>query len=190
MRIIVASKNEEKIEEFRSLLSEYEIVSLNDIGWNQEIIEDGQSFFENAKIKAHTISEAFPSDYVLADDSGLVIDILEGRPGVLSARYAGDHDDDANIEKVLYQLRGTHNRSAHFTTSLVLSKQGERDITAVGKVNGHITKDRFGENGMGYDPIFYANELEKTFGNSTLEEKNSVSHRARAIKNLKQKLNA
>ncbi len=193
-KIILASNNKHKVKEFREMLPEYEILPLEDIGYYDDIVEDGETFLDNALIKAKAVvsflnSKDFKEDViVVADDSGLCINALGGAPGVHSARYAGDHTVEANRQKVLNELKDKQDRSAYFITVLaVMNLDGEYKFVE-GKTFGDITPDVRGYAGFAYDPIFYSYELGKTFGEATAEEKNSVSHRARAIIELKKVL--
>ncbi|EHN58884.1 RdgB/HAM1 family non-canonical purine NTP pyrophosphatase [Oenococcus kitaharae] len=185
-KIILASKNAGKTEEIQSLLGDqFQIVDLNHLNKVPEINETGRSFKENAQIKARAVAQAYPNNFVMAEDTGLVIDALDGRPGIYSARYAGDHDDKANIQKVLTELEGVpaEKRTAHFTTVIVLIGLA-KEIVAQGHSQGLILDHEEGKDGFGYDPIFFSTELHKTFGQATTAEKNTVSHRARALKDL------
>ncbi|MFT8470316.1 MAG: RdgB/HAM1 family non-canonical purine NTP pyrophosphatase [Oenococcus sp.] len=185
-KIILASKNAGKTEEIQSLLGDqFQIVDLNHLNKVPEINETGRSFKENAQIKARAVAQAYPNNFVMAEDTGLVIDALDGRPGIYSARYAGDHDDKANIQKVLTELEGVpaEKRTAHFTTVIVLIGLA-KEIVAQGHSQGLILDHEEGKDGFGYDPIFFSTELHKTFGQTTTAEKNTVSHRARALKDL------
>ncbi|MCV3296866.1 RdgB/HAM1 family non-canonical purine NTP pyrophosphatase [Oenococcus kitaharae] len=185
-KIILASKNAGKTEEIQSLLGDqFQIVDLNHLNKVPEINETGRSFKENAQIKARAVAQAYPNNFVMAEDTGLVIDALDGRPGIYSARYAGDHDDKANIQKVLTELEGVpaEKRTAHFTTVIVLIGLA-KEIVAQGHSQGLILDHEEGKDGFGYDPIFFSTELHKTFGQATKAEKNTVSHRARALKDL------
>ena len=158
-----------------------EIVSQQELGIDVDVEETGDTFVKNALIKARAV--AMVCDYpILADDSGICVEALGGAPGVRSARYAGDNaTDEDRINKLLTELGDNENRRAKFVTSVAF-------ITAEGEVKGTITKEPKGENGFGYDPIFLADELGKTFAESSDEEKNSISHRGRALKNLYDKL--
>ncbi len=191
MDIIIASTNKGKLKEFNNRLSKFNInlLSLDDLKYDKEIIEDKETFHENALIKAKTIYDEFKIP-TIADDSGLCVEYLDNRPGVYSARYAGaDKDFDANIDKVLEELGDTEKRAAYFITSLVFYN-GEDDIRYYeGKVNGEILKERVGSKGFGYDPIFYLKYLDKTMAEITLEEKNKISHRAIAMNKLVGDLN-
>ncbi len=187
-KLIVASANKGKIREIKELLGDrYEIVSMSDAGINIDVEETGSTFEENAVIKAKAIF-ALCGCPVISDDSGLVADALNGEPGVYSARYAGnEHDDEKNNQKLLNKLKDKTDRSARFVSAVVFY-DGKRLVTAEGRVEGKILTEKKGENGFGYDPLFYSAELKKTFGEASAEEKNSVSHRARAFKSLMEKL--
>lgn len=190
MKVIAATKNKGKIREMQEILSplEIEIVSQQEMGINVDVEETGDTFERNALIKARAV--AMVCDYpVLADDSGICVEALDGAPGVHSARYAGEDATDADrVMKLLRELGDCENRNAKFVTAVAFIFPDGRELTACGEVLGHIIKSPEGENGFGYDPIFFSNELGKTFAKSTDEEKNSVSHRGRALKNLYEKL--
>lgn len=186
MRVIAATKNKGKIREISEILGELgiEVISQVDAGIDVEVLETGKTFLENARIKAQAVA-LLCDDAVLADDSGLCVDALGGAPGIYSARYAGeDATDRDKIEKLLGELGEEINREAHFETAVSFILPDGREISASGTVPGRITKEPSGEGGFGYDPIFFSDELGKTFGDASDEEKNSVSHRARAIKAL------
>lgn len=181
MEILVATHNLHKKEEIQQILgSDYFVLSLTDYDLNEEIIEDGHSFAENALIKAKYCFEKTgkPS---LGDDSGLVVEALDGRPGIYSARYAGDHDFKKNIEKVLDEMKDETNRRAYFITVLCLvDASGEHYFE--GRVYGNLTKEVFGEGGFGYDPIFMPDDHNTTFAEMPVSEKNKISHRSKALK--------
>lgn len=188
--IVLASNNKNKIREFREIFSDYNILSLNDIGFNAEIEETGETFLENSFIKAKTIHLFLKDknlDYdVVSDDSGLCVEALNGAPGVYSARYAGIHGNDAeNIKKLLKELEGKDNRKAYFICSIVLYKSNGKYYDVEGKTYGTITNEKIGDDSFGYDPVFLSDDLGKTFGQASADEKNKVSHRGRAIKQLK-----
>ena len=194
MKIVLASRNKKKKIELQTLLSEYiegiEILSLDDVGIYGEIEEDGVTFEENALIKARVAAE---SGYIgVGDDSGLEVDSLDGAPGVYSARYAGGHgDDEANNACLLKNLEGKTDRSARFVSCIACVFPPRYNIEAFtvrGKVEGEILYERRGEGGFGYDPLFYYAPFDKTLAEVTQEEKNSVSHRANAIKLFAEKL--
>ncbi|MBR3249529.1 MAG: RdgB/HAM1 family non-canonical purine NTP pyrophosphatase [Clostridia bacterium] len=186
--IVIASNNEHKLKEFKEILTEYNIVTLNDISYYDDIEETGTTFEENALIKAQTIHKYLKSrglDYiVIADDSGLCVESLNGAPGVYSARYAGGHgDNEANRSKLQQDLIGKE-RDAYFICTIVVVYTNGEHKTFEGKTFGKITEEELGKKDFGYDCIFYSNDLNKTFGEATEEEKNSVSHRGRAIKEM------
>lgn len=188
--IVLASNNKNKIKEFKEIFSDYNILSLNDIGFNDEIEETGETFLENAVIKAKTIhlflkEKNFVYD-VVSDDSGLCVEALNGAPGVYSARYAGIHgNDNENIKKLLKELEGKDNRKAYFICSIVLYKSDGKYYDVEGKSYGIITNEKIGDDSFGYDPVFLSDDLGKTFGEASADEKNKVSHRGRAIDELK-----
>jgi XTP/dITP diphosphohydrolase len=189
MTLAIATNNKNKLREIRRILggSFDKLMSLEDLGINVEIEETGTTFEENALIKARAIAKlsGLPS---LADDSGLSVDALDGAPGVYSARYAGEeHDDKKNNALLLKNLQGKP-RTAHFCSTVALCRPDGSFVTAQGRVDGEITFEPRGENGFGYDPLFYSFELEKTFAQASEDEKNSVSHRSRALHSLLEKL--
>ena len=191
--IIVASNNEHKLKEFKEILSNYDVLSLNDIKYFDDIVEDGTTFDENALIKAKTIHEYLKDkdidySFIISDDSGLCVDSLNGAPGIYSARYAGNHDSQANRNKLLSELDGK-NRSAYFCCSIVVYFHDNEYKIFNGKTYGEITTEEIGNKGFGYDCIFFSNDLGKTFGESSDEEKNSVSHRGRAINEMLKYIN-
>ncbi|MDF7636684.1 XTP/dITP diphosphatase [Leuconostocaceae bacterium ESL0958] len=185
--LIIASANAHKVAEMKAslaaVLPDYEILSLADLTERPTIVEDGQTFAENAQIKAAALAQAYPEALVLADDSGLMVDALDGAPGVYSARYAGDHDDDKNNQKLLAELakQPDCDRRAHFVTVLVLTQAGRQPLQVTGQVTGTITELAVGEQRFGYDPLFYLPEQGKTFAQMTATEKNQFSHRGRAL---------
>ena len=186
--IVIASNNKHKLKEFKEILTNYNIITLNDIGYFEDIEETGKTFEENALIKAETIHNYLKisgKDYiVIADDSGLCVDSLDGAPGVYSARYAGTHgDNQANRDKLQSNLEGK-DRTAYFICTIVVYYPDGNHKTFVGKTFGEISKEELGRKDFGYDCIFYSKDLKKTFGQASEEEKNSVSHRARAIQEM------
>lgn len=185
--LVLASGNKGKIAEIGEMLPEFSVIGYKDAGLDFEIEETGATFYENALIKAKAVSEALGLP-ALADDSGLCVNALSGAPGIFSARYAGDGNDEHNIDKLLKELDGVKDRSAKFVCSLVLYYPDGKIISAEGETNGEILFERAGKNGFGYDPIFYSADLKKSLGEASSKEKNSVSHRSRALKNLKEKL--
>ncbi len=183
MKVVVATKNKGKIREISEILSTLgiEVVSLDDIGIDAEIEETGETFEENARIKAEAIS-LLTNEAVLADDSGLSVDFLGGAPGVYSARYAGEGATDKDrINKLLSEMEGIEERDAHFECAIVLKFPSGEEIVSKGKAYGRILLEPIGDGGFGYDPVFFSKELGKSFGEATEEEKNRVSHRAKAL---------
>ena len=182
--IVIATKNKGKSEEIREMLKDHpvRIMDLNDFGPTPTPVEDADSFEDNAYLKAHFYARilGFPA---LADDSGLSVDALDGRPGVHSARYAGeDADDAARVEKLLSEMEGKTDRKAAFHCALVLAVPTGPGLTWVAECEGEILHEPKGENGFGYDPVFYYPTLEKTFAELTREEKSKVSHRGKALR--------
>ena len=190
--IILASNNQHKIEEIKEMFLGYEVLSLKDIGFNDDIIEDGVTFFDNALIKANAvldfIKEKKYDAYIIADDSGLCVDALDGAPGVFSARYAGNHNDKANRDKLLMELENAQSRDAHYECDVVLMLPNGEYKNFVGRCYGRITDKEIGDNEFGYNRIFYSLDLQKTFGEASISERNSVSHRGRAISQVKEYL--
>ena len=186
--LILATRNEGKISEFRELLSgfEVEIRSLNDFGPIPAVEEDGETFEENAYKKAHFTAKVlgFPA---LADDSGLVVPALGGEPGVRSARYGGDEANDLrNNLKLLKAMEGVTNRMAVFQCVIAIAVPRGPALIYEGKCEGEITDKMLGDQGFGYDPLFFYPALKKTFGQMSIEEKNRVSHRGKAMAELRQ----
>lgn len=191
---IIATHNPGKVKEHKEILEPrgYDVKSLAEIGFTEEIEETGHTFEENAIMKAEAVAKAV-NKMVIADDSGLSIDNLGGRPGVYSARYAGEQkDDQANIEKVLSELKGIEKeqRTARFRCALAVSIPGEETKTVEGHVEGYIAEEPRGEYGFGYDPIFIVKDKDKTMAELTSDEKNKISHRADALKKLSKLLEA
>lgn len=190
MKIIAATKNANKIKEISKVLSPlgFEVISQTDAGIDIDVEETGDTFEKNALIKARAVS-LICDECVLADDSGLCVEALDGRPGVLSARYAGERASDAHkIIKLLGELDGRENRDAKFVTCMAFIFPDGTEIVTQGEVYGRITNEPMGDNGFGYDPVFFSTELNKTFAQASMEEKNSVSHRSRALNALYEKL--
>ena len=183
-RLVLASNNKHKVAEIKAILSDYEVLTLNDVGIDVDVEETGTTFSENAYIKAKTIYDMIGMA-TIADDSGLMIEALGGAPGVYSARYAGEHGNDhANNLKVLRELDGVEMRDAKFVSAIVMIDSDGAKYSVIGETKGKILLDYDGEGGFGYDPIFYSYELNKSFGRATPEEKNSVRHRRIALDNL------
>ncbi len=187
MKYIVATNNQHKLKEIKEILgTKIDIVSLSDINLSVDVEETGTTFLENSLIKARTIC-ALSGLPTLADDTGLMVDALNGEPGVYSARYAGiEHNDKANREKLLERMKNVEykNRTASFHTVISIVYPNGKEITAEGSVNGHILFEEVGSGGFGYDSIFYADEIGKSFAEASDEEKNSISHRGRALRNI------
>ena len=184
MKLAIATNNQHKLQEIRAILGDSfeELLSLKDLGIDVDVEETGTTLEENALIKAHAIL-ALSGIATLADDTGLMVDALNGAPGVYSARYAGqEHDDAKNRALLLKNLDGVKDRSAHFATVIALCYPDGKTLTASGRVNGEILLSERGTEGFGYDSLFFSTELGKTFAEATQAEKNSVSHRGRALR--------
>ena len=186
--IIIATKNAGKVKDFETLFSPkgFKVKSLLDFPEIEDVEETGVTFAENATLKAEAISSALNKP-VIADDSGLAIDALNGEPGVYSARYAGENkDDNANIEKVLQKLNDVpfEKRTARFHCALAIAVPGKRTEIVEGTCEGHILEEKRGENGFGYDPIFFVEKWRCSMAELTKEQKNQISHRANALKRV------
>lgn len=192
MKLVLASRNRKKLTELETLLREeipdVELLSLDDVGISGEIEENGESFSENALIKARVAAR---SGYIgVGDDSGLTVDALDGAPGIYSARYAAvcrygsDHDDASNNACLLEKLKDLpdERRKAAFVTAIGCVFPDGREFTVEGRAEGKILRDERGDRGFGYDPLFYYEPLDKTFAELTPDEKNAISHRGRAIR--------
>lgn len=190
MKLLVATNNQGKLKEFNKILGELgiECVSLRDMGITADVEETGSTFLENALLKAKEIYKIAKIP-TISDDSGLMVDALGGEPGVYSARYAGEpSDDQKNMDKLLAKLKDEPTRTARFK-SVIAAVFSEDDIlVSEGECEGVIIDEKRGDNGFGYDPIFYVESMGKTFSEMTDAEKNSLSHRGNAIRNLKEKL--
>ncbi len=178
--LLVATHNVHKKEEIQQMLQgQFQVKSLSDFELLEEIVEDGSTFHENAKIKGEFcyLATGIPS---LGDDSGLVVEALEGRPGIFSARYASNHDFKLNIEKVLEELKGEKNRKAYFVTVLCyFTENGPKYYE--GRVYGTLLEENKGVQGFGYDPIFVPDGFDQTFAQMDPSEKNKISHRRVAL---------
>ncbi|AGK71588.1 deoxyribonucleotide triphosphate pyrophosphatase/uncharacterised domain fusion protein [Streptococcus cristatus] len=187
--LLIATRNEGKTAEFRKLFGKlgYEVENLNDYPDLPEVAETGMTFEENARLKAETISK-LTGKMVLADDSGLQVDVLGGLPGVWSARFAGvGATDDENNIKLLHELAmvfDIKDRSAHFHTTLVVASPDKESLVVEADWPGYIAHEPKGENGFGYDPLFLVGETGKTSAELTIDEKNAQSHRAQAVQKL------
>ena len=192
MEIVLATNNAHKLQEMRAILGGHfdKLYSLADLGLNVDVEETGSTLEENSYIKAKAICD-LTGKIALADDTGLMVDALDGAPGVYSARYAGEeHDDAKNRALLLSNLLGTPDRSAHFATVITICYPSGDVLTAEGRVDGYIATEEHGDHGFGYDSLFFCPELGKTFAEASAEEKNSVSHRGRALRNTVAKLEA
>ncbi len=186
--LVLATNNKNKVKEFREILKDFpiEIKSLNDFGPIPEVVEDGKSFDDNAYKKAFHTAKVLGLP-AIADDSGLEVEALDGAPGVYSARYSGpDATDDLNCKKLLQELEGETNRKANFTCVISIATPGGPALTYESKCFGTILEEKRGENGFGYDPLFFYEELGKTFAELDGEEKNRVSHRGKALAEIKE----
>ena len=185
--IVLATTNANKVKEFKEMVKDFpvEIRSLADFGPIPEVIEDGETFDDNAYKKAHQTARVLGLPCI-ADDSGLVVEALDGAPGVYSARYAGeDATDDQNCEKLLGAMAGKDNRKAAFQCVLSIAVPSGPALTYEGRCEGVILEEKRGNSGFGYDPVFYHEGLGKTFAEAGMEEKNQVSHRGLAMAELK-----
>ena len=181
--IVLATSNKNKLKEIQEILKDYPVAikSLSDFGPMPEAVEDGETFDDNAYKKALHYAKVLGVP-CLADDSGLVVDALDGRPGVYSARYSGPEATDwKNCEKLLGEMEGQTNRSAHFVCVLSLATPAGPALTWEGRCNGELIAERRGEAGFGYDPIFFSPDLGKTFAEASMAEKSAISHRGRAL---------
>lgn len=194
MKIILATNNEHKLSEIRSIFDkDIEVLSMKDVGIDTDIEENGETIFENSRIKAVYVTtelkkKNFPFPYtVISDDTGLMVEALNGEPGVYSARYAGGegHDSEANMQLLLKKLNGCENRKAHFSTIITLIEEKASFLSHMmffeGKVDGTILKEKHGTEGFGYDPIFQPDGYDCSFAELGIDIKNKISHRAIAI---------
>lgn len=188
--IVLSTDNINKLREIREILEDLDIkiYGKSDIeSLNFEVIEDGDTLYDNALKKASAMAERV--DYaVLADDTGLFVKALDGEPGVHSARYASEHDDKKNREKLLNNLKDKEDRSAYFKTEIILIDEDKNIIPIEGVCPGKISLEERGDNGFGYDSIFIPDGFDKTFAEMSHEEKNQISHRSKALKNLRDKI--
>ena len=193
--VIVATKNNHKVKEMAAILKGFdlELVTMTDYGIDIDIVEDGSTFEENALIKARTVAK-LSGKCAIADDSGLSVDALFGKPGIYSARYAStdgkDASDKDNIDKLLEDMKDIpmEKRTGRFVSAIAFVFPDGKEICTLGTCEGHITREIIGNGGFGYDPVFYCTELCKTYGEMTAEEKNSISHRGRALNIFARKL--
>lgn len=190
MKLIIASNNAHKVTEIKAILGDYyeQILSLRDAGIEIDVEEDADTFEGNALKKASEIFDAVDADAVLSDDSGLEVDALGGAPGVYSARYAGEgHDDAANNAKILENMKDVadEKRSCRFVSAVALVRKDKQPIVVRGTVEGMLLHAPQGENGFGYDPLFFYEPFNKSFAELTADEKNTVSHRKNALEALR-----
>jgi XTP/dITP diphosphohydrolase len=186
MKIILATFNKHKVYEISQLIgsTDIELLSLEDICYDEEIIEDGKSFIENALIKAETIYNKYKIP-TLADDSGICIDALDGEPGIHSARFAGENTSSTNKNRIIIDLlKGKENRNAHYTCALAYIDEKEKFIVEK-YCHGEIIDKEKGEEGFGYDPIFFIEAYNKTLAEIPIDEKNKISHRGQAFREFK-----
>lgn len=188
--LLIATTNQGKLREFKQLFHSFDLDlhSLNDFPDAPDVEETGSTFTENARLKAETLAKKYGMP-TLSDDSGLMVDALDGAPGVYSARYAGEaKDDQANIEKLLRELKDTPDdaRTASFVCVLALAIPGKPTRYLEGQLPGVITQAPKGDHGFGYDPIFYVSEFDQTLAELSNEQKNAISHRAKAMEKLQQ----
>jgi len=193
-RLLIATNNQGKVREIKKILDGVygEILSLKDAGIDVEVVEDGDSFYENARKKAVAISKLVDCD-VLADDSGLCVDALGGAPGIYSARFAGEGaTDEDNNKKLIGLIKKVpqDNRQAKFVCAMVMAREGSELLHVEGEVYGEILTKPRGEGGFGYDPLFYVERYCNTFGELDADVKNKISHRARALAGIKEALHA
>ncbi|MDU1323795.1 MAG: XTP/dITP diphosphatase [Clostridiales bacterium] len=192
MKVVLASKNAHKLQELQDILSAQgvEVILESAAGVDVEVEETGTTFEENSLLKARAVMEAsgLPA---IADDSGLMVDALNGAPGVYSARYGGPGLDDAGRYRLLLEnMRGVLDRKCRFVSAITLCMPSGDIVTARGECPGTLAYAPQGENGFGYDPIFFIPEKKKTFAQLTAEEKNAISHRGRALQLFQEKLSA
>ncbi len=190
IKALIATKNKGKFKEINKILRnskvKIKLYSLSDMKITDTCAEDGETFQENANQKSIFYSRFIKDTLCVGDDSGLVVESLNGEPGVHSARYAGnDSNDEKNIKKLLKELKNINNRKAKFVTVLSISKNGKLIKSFQGEVEGLILRERRGNNGFGYDPLFFYPPLNKTFAELTTDQKNDISHRAIALKKMR-----
>lgn len=184
--LVVATNNEHKLKEIRNILKDYKILSLKDINFCNSILED-ENTFEGNSLKKATIVAKYCNKNTIADDSGLCISLLNGEPGVFSARYSNEGTDDANIKKVLKKLNGKES-SAKFISAITIVFTNGNHETFIGECKGKIILEKKGKYGFGYDPIFFVEKYKKTFAEMKDIEKNEISHRRKSLDKLKQYL--
>jgi len=190
-QVVIATKNKGKAKDFEALFAPlgFEVVTMFDVAPNLEIEETGTTFEENAVLKAEALAKELDT-IVIADDSGLAVDALNGEPGVYSARYAGDHDDEANMVKLLQNLQDVeeNKRTARFCCCIAIAGPDFETTTVFGTCEGVIAREKRGTNGFGYDPVFFVPSLNRMMAELSPEEKGAISHRGNAIRKLKEQL--
>lgn len=192
MKLVIATGNQDKVKEINEILSgtDFTAISMKEAGVNPDIIEDGDTFEENALIKAKAVHDLL-GGYVMADDSGLCIDYLDGAPGVYSARFCGENSSyEEKFKKINEMLDGAKDeeRTAKFICAIAVVRPDGTNFVVRGEICGLLLKEPVGENGFGYDPIFYVPEFGMTTAQMPLEQKNSISHRGQALKKMVAKL--
>ena len=194
MKLVIASNNAHKVREIKQILSPWfdDVVSLKDMGVSVEVVEDGKTFEENAAKKAREVHALLPDCAALADDSGLMVDALGGAPGVYSARYSGvgpmgeGATDEKNNQKLLEEMKNVpdEKRACRFVSCIALVRPGKEMLLARGTCEGVVGHEEKGDGGFGYDPLFVIPELSKTYAEITAEEKNAISHRGAALREM------
>ena len=186
--IVIATNNQGKINDFKAIFKNQNVIGISELIEDFDVEETGATFEENAKLKSEAAAHAL-NKRVIADDSGLEVFALNGEPGVYSARYAGlGKNDEDNIEKLLTNLEDVQDRRAQFVCVISMSAPNEKTKTFKGTVSGVITTERHGKNGFGYDPHFFLPEQNTTVASLSIQEKNRLSHRARALSSLLKKI--
>ncbi|HRZ78535.1 MAG TPA: RdgB/HAM1 family non-canonical purine NTP pyrophosphatase [bacterium] len=189
MKIVFASGNAGKLKEAKEIFAGHEIISIKDLCKNFAPEEKGDTFFQNAVIKAEEAMKIVKNTAVLSDDSGLIVEALDGAPGVYSSRYGGVEGDNAlNRRKLLHELDGVEDRSAYFSCTAVLLFPDMSAVVGVGKCSGKIGYHEIGDGGFGYDPLFIPEGFEKTMAQLQPGEKNLISHRGRAFRSVMEKI--
>ncbi len=194
-RIVFATGNQDKMREIRMIMEDLEIpvISMKEAGVSADIVEDGSTFEENAMIKARAIAKMLPEDIVMADDSGLEIDFLNKEPGIYSARYLGEKTSyDIKNNKILERLKDVpaEKRTARFVCAVAAVFPGNEEVIGYGTMEGRIADHIAGENGFGYDPIFWLDDYGCTSAEISPEQKNELSHRGKALREVKKQLKA
>lgn len=195
MKLVIASNNAHKVREIKEILSGCfeEILSLKEAGIVIDVVEDGKTFEENALKKAEEVLKVCSADAALSDDSGLMVDALNGAPGVYSARFAADgHDDEANNKKLITLMQNVADseRTCRFVSAVALARRDNAPLICRGTVEGRLLREKRGENGFGYDPLFFYEPAGLSFAQMSAESKNAVSHRRRALEALRNELEA